>query len=180
VTAEVTPHHLMLTDARAETYDPVFKVNPPLRTAEDVAALRAGLAEGIIDVVATDHAPHAVEDKECEWGYARPGMLGLETALSVVLSVEIFGAPVDWPAIAERMSRVPARIAGLAEHGLDPAPGVPANLTLVDPAATRVIDPGALASASRNTPYAGMTLPGRVVATFLRGRPTVLDGKAQR
>ncbi len=116
-----------------------------------------------------------MEDKECEWAYARPGMLGLETALSVVLSLDV----LDWDGIAERMSRVPARIAGLAEHGQDPAPGVPANLTLVDPAASRVVDPGGLASRSRNTPYAGLTLPGRVVATFLRGRPTVLDGKAQ-
>jgi dihydroorotase len=174
VTAEVTPHHLLLTDARATSYDPVFKVNPPLRTDTDVAALRAALAEGVIDVVATDHAPHAVEDKECEWAYARPGMLGLQTALSVVLSTEA----LDWDGIAERMSRTPARIAGLTGHGRDPAPGVPANLTLVDPAARRTIDPAELASRSRNTPYAGMTLPGRIVATFLRGEPTVLDGKA--
>jgi dihydroorotase len=173
ITAEVTPHHLLLTDTRAESYDPVFKVNPPLRTDADVAAVRAALAEGVIDVVATDHAPHAVEDKECEWGYARPGMLGLETALSVVRSVGL-----SWDDIATRMSRVPARIAGLDGHGLDPAPGVPANLTLVDPAATWTVDPGALASLSRNTPYAGMRLPARVVATFLRGSPTVLDGKA--
>jgi dihydroorotase len=190
VTAEVTPHHLLLTDARVAgdgggnagggapggSYDPVYKVNPPLRTDADVAALRAALAEGVIDVVATDHAPHAVEDKECEWAYARPGMLGLETALSVVLSTEALG----WDGIAERMSRTPARIAGLTGHGRDPAPGVPANLTLVDPAARRVIDPSGLASRSRNTPYAGMTLPGRIVATFLRGEPTVLDGKAVR
>jgi dihydroorotase len=174
VTAEVTPHHLFLTDERAESYDPVFKVNPPLRTAADVAALRQALVDGIIDVVATDHAPHALEDKECEWAYARPGMLGLETALSVLL--EVVGE--RWDLIAERMSRAPARIAGLTEHGRDPAPGVPANLTLVDPAARRTVDPGELASRSRNTPYAGMTLPGRVVATFLRGEPTVLDGKA--
>jgi len=156
VTAEVTPHHLLLTDTRAESYDPVFKVNPPLRPSADVAALRAALAEGVIDVVATDHAPHAVEDKECEWGYARPGMLGLETALSVVRSVGL-----SWDAIATRLSRVPARIGGLTEHGQDPAPGVPANLTLVDPAATWTVDPAALASRSRNTPYAGMTLPAR-------------------
>jgi len=175
VTAEVTPHHLLLTDTRAESYDPVFKVNPPLRPSADVAALRAALAEGVIDVVATDHAPHAVEDKECEWGYARPGMLGLETALSVVRSVGL-----SWDAIATRLSRVPARIGGLTEHGQDPAPGVPANLTLVDPAATWTVDPAALASRSRNTPYAGMMLPARVVATFLRGSPTVLDGKAVR
>jgi dihydroorotase len=176
ITAEVTPHHLLLTDERAESYDPVFKVNPPLRTAADVAALRAGLAEGVIDVVATDHAPHALEDKECEWAYARPGMLGLQTALSIVYSTR----SLDWDGIAQRMSRVPARIAGLAGHGRDPAPGVPANLTLVDPAATWVVEPAELASLSRNTPYAGMELPARVVATFLRGRPTVLDGKAVR
>jgi dihydroorotase len=174
ITAEVTPHHLLLTDARAESYDPVFKVNPPLRTDSDVLALRAALAEGVIDVVATDHAPHAVEDKECEWAYARPGMLGLQTALSIVYSTET----LDWDGIAERMSRVPARIAGLAGHGQDPAPGVPANLTLVDPAGTWVVEPSSLASLSRNTPYAGMELPGRIVATFLRGEPTVLDGKA--
>jgi dihydroorotase len=176
VTAEVCPHHLLLTDARAASYDPVFKVNPPLRTEPDVAALRAALAEGVIDAVATDHAPHAVEDKECEWAYARPGMLGLQTALSIVLSLDL----LDWDTVAERMSRTPARIAGLTEHGRDPAPGVPANLTLVDPAARWTVDPGVLASRSRNTPYAGMTLPGKVVATFLRGEPTVLDGKAVR
>ena len=175
VTAEVTPHHLLLTDERAAGYDPVFKVNPPLRTAADVAALRAGLAEGVIDIVATDHAPHAVEDKECEWPYARPGMLGLQTALPVVLSTMELG----WDGVAERMSRRPARIAGLADHGRDPAPGVPANLTLVDPRARVTVEAGELASISRNTPYAGMTLPGRIVATFHRGVPTVLDGKAQ-
>ncbi|MEE6261836.1 dihydroorotase [Plantactinospora sonchi] len=192
VTAEVTPHHLFFTDevvagrsgltspALANTgsgaagYDPVFKVNPPLRTATDVTALREALVEGIIDIVATDHAPHALEDKECEWAYARPGMLGLETALSVLLSV----VGERWDLIAERMSRTPARIAGLTEHGRDPAPGAHANLTLVDPAARRVVEPGGLASLSRNTPYAGTTLPGRIVATFLRGEPTVLDGKA--
>jgi dihydroorotase len=180
VTAEVTPHHLLLTDERATTYDPVFKVNPPLRTAADAHALRDALVEGVIDVVATDHAPHAVEDKECEWAYARPGMLGLETALSVVLAVLGEDRPAEWDLVAERMSRAPARIAGLAGHGRDPAPGVPANLTLVDPTVRRVIDPGELASRSRNTPYAGLTLPGRVVATFLRGGPTVFDGKAVR
>jgi dihydroorotase len=176
VTAEVCPHHLLLTDELAAGYDPVFKVNPPLRTAADAAALRAALAEGIIDVVATDHAPHAVEDKECEWAYARPGMLGLQTALSIV--VEVLGP--RWDLVAERMSRVPARIAGLTEHGQDLVAGAPANLTLVDPAARWTVDPGELASRSRNTPYAGMTLPARVVATFLRGAPTVLDGKAVR
>lgn len=188
VTAEVCPHHLLLTDDRVCGYDPVFKVNPPLRTAADVTALRAALAEGVLDAVATDHAPHAVEDKECEWAYARPGMLGLETALSVVLQAMGGAAPArggpagwpDWDLVAERMSRTPARIAGLADHGRDPAPGVPANLTLVDPAARWRVEPAALASRSRNTPYAGMVLPGRVVATFLRGQATVLDGKAAR
>jgi len=178
VTAEVTPHHLSLTDELVEGYDPVYKVNPPLRTEADVAALRAALVEGVIDAVATDHAPHAVQDKECEWAYARPGMLGLETALSIVI-----GALLDelgWDGVAERMSRAPARIAGLADHGHDPAPGRPANLTLVDPDAEWTVDPAALASRSRNTPYAGMRLRGRVVATFLYGRPTVLDGKAAR
>jgi dihydroorotase len=177
ITAEVTPHHLLLTDGRAESYDPVFKVNPPLRTDTDVRALRAALAEGVIDAVATDHAPHTIEDKECEWAYARPGMLGLETALSIVLEVAGTEAAPDWDLIAERMSRTPARIAGLADHGRDPAVGVPASLCLVDPAARWRVEPGLLASRSRNTPYAGLTLPGRVVATFLRGRPTVLDGK---
>ncbi|MFY1632537.1 dihydroorotase [Solwaraspora sp. WMMB335] len=183
ITAEVTPHHLLLTHEAPASYDPVFKVNPPLRTGEDVAALRAALAEGVIDVVATDHAPHAVEDKECEWAYARPGMLGLETALSVVLLTTALhgtdGAP-DWDLIAERMSRAPARIAGLSAHGHTPAPGAPANLTLVDPTASRTVDPGELASRSRNTPYAHMVLPGQVIATFLHGVPTVLDGKALR
>ncbi len=176
VTAEVTPHHLLLTDELAASYDPVYKVNPPLRTAADVRALRQALVDGVIDIVATDHAPHAVEDKECEWAYARPGMVGLETALSVVLSV----LGEQWELIAERMSRAPARIAGLTGHGTDLPAGTPANLTLVDPSARRVVDPAELASRSRNTPYAGTTLPGRIVATFLRGEPTVLDGKAVR
>jgi dihydroorotase len=177
VTAEVTPHHLMLTDERAVGYDPVFKVNPPLRESSDVLALRAALIEGVIDVVATDHAPHTVEDKECEWDYARPGMLGLQTALSIVVDVAL--EQLGWDGIAERMSRAPARIAGLTDHGRDPAPGVPANLTLVDPTVRWTVDPAQLASRSRNTPFAGMTLPGRIVATFLHGQATVLDGKAQ-
>ncbi len=178
VTAEVTPHHLLLTDDWASGYDPVFKVNPPLRTDADVAALRDALVEGVIDVVATDHAPHAVQDKECEWPYARPGMLGLETALSIV--VDTLLERLGWAGIADRMSTAPARIAGLAEHGQGIEPDRPANLTLVDPEARWTVDPASLASRSRNTPFAGMALPGRVVATFLRGEPTVLDGKAVR
>ncbi|WP_144128169.1 dihydroorotase [Catellatospora sichuanensis] len=176
VTAEVTPHHLLLTHEKAESYDPVYKVNPPLRTDADVEALREGLRDGTIDIVATDHAPHAAEDKECEWAYARPGMLGLETALPIVL--DVLGE--DWPLIAERMSYAPARIAGLDGHGNALVAGAPANLTLVDPTVRWDVDPTGLASLSHNTPYAGMTVPGRIVATFLRGVPTVLDGKVQK
>ncbi len=173
VTAEVTPHHLLLTDSLAGTYDPIYKVNPPLRTAADVEALRDGLADGTIDAVATDHAPHPLEDKETEWGCAAFGMLGLETALSVVVAAMVETGRLDWAGVADRMSTRPARIGGLVDHGL----GNPANLTLVDPAARWTVDPHALASRSRNTPYAGMSLPAKVVATFLHGRPTVLDGK---
>ncbi len=180
VTAEVTPHHLLLTDDLATGYDPVFKVNPPLRTEADVAALRAGLADGTIDCVATDHAPHAAEDKETEWGAARPGMLGLETALSVVVEAMLHTGLLDWRGVAARMSTVPARIGGLDGHGATIEEGAPANLVLIDPDARWVVDPGMLASRSRNTPYAGRELPARVVATFLRGEPTVLDGKAVR
>ncbi|TKJ33781.1 dihydroorotase [Blastococcus sp. CCUG 61487] len=185
VTAEVTPHHLLLTDACAESYDPVFKVNPPLRTDADVEALRAGLADGTIDAVGTDHAPHAVEDKESEWASARPGMLGLEQALSVVIETMVEPGRLDWAGVADRMSVRPAAIGrldglGIRSQGRPLAVGEPANLVLVDPAARSVVDPAALASRSRNSPYAGRELPGRVVATFLRGVPTVLDGKAQK
>jgi dihydroorotase len=180
VTAEVTPHHLLLTDACAESYDPVFKVNPPLRTAADVEAVVSGLADGTIDAVATDHAPHAVEDKECEWAMARPGMLGLEQALSVVVQTMVETGLLDWRGVADRMSVRPAAIGRLPGHGRPLSPGEPANLVLLDPAARSVVDAAALASRSRNTPYAGRELPGRVVATFLRGTATVLDGKAVR
>jgi dihydroorotase len=176
VTAEVTPHHLLLTDELAATYDPIYKVNPPLRTAADVAALRAGLADGVIDCVATDHAPHALEDKETEWPAAAFGMLGLQTALSVVAATMVDTGLLDWAAVADRMSVRPARIGRLSAQGCEIAVGAPANLTLVDPAARWVVDPARLASRSRNTPYAGRELPVRVVATFLRGRATVLDG----
>jgi dihydroorotase len=185
VTAEVTPHHLLLTDECAESYDPVFKVNPPLRTAADVEALRAGLADGTIDAVATDHAPHAVEDKESEWAAARPGMLGLEQALSVVIETMVDTGLLDWAGVADRMSVRPAVIGrlsalGPASHGRPLAPGEPANLVLLDPTARAVVDPAGLARRSHNSPYAGRELPGRVVTTFLRGVPTVLDGKATR
>ncbi len=176
VTAEVTPHHLLLTDELAATYDPLYKVNPPLRSAADVEALRAGLADGTIDVVATDHAPHPHEDKDCEWAAAASGMLGLETALSVVQETMVDTGLLDWAGVADRMSVAPARIGRVAHHGGLLTAGQPANLVLLDPAASRVVDPTGTASLSRNNPYAGRKLPGRVVATFLRGRPTVLDG----
>jgi dihydroorotase len=176
VTAEVTPHHLVLTDDLAEAYDPVYKVNPPLRTAADVEALRAGLADGTIDCVATDHAPHAVEDKETEWGAAAPGMLGLQTALSVVVETMVAPGRLSWREVAERMSSAPARIGGLTGHGRPIAVGEPANLVLVDPNANWTVDPSALASKSRNTPFAGRILPAVVVLTLLRGRVTARNG----
>jgi dihydroorotase len=176
VSAEVTPHHLALTDELAESYDPVFKVNPPLRTAEDVEALRDALADGTIDCVATDHAPHTAEDKETEWGAALPGMLGLQTALSVVTETMVLTGRLDWRGVAARMSEAPARIGSLAEQGRPIAVGEPANLVLVDSDAYWTVEPAALASKSRNTPFAGRSVPGRVRATFLRGRATTRDG----
>ncbi|GAA0358900.1 dihydroorotase [Microbispora corallina] len=182
VTAEVTPHHLLLTDSCAERsplgpYNPIYKVNPPLRTAEDVRALREALADGTIDCVATDHAPHPVEDKETEWAAAAMGMIGLETALSVVQEAMVDTGLLDWAGVADRMSARPATIGRLPGHGRPIEPGAPANITLYDPSVRLPVDPSSMASRSRNTPYEGMALPGRVVATFLRGRPTVLEGK---
>ena len=172
VTAEVTPHHLVLTDELAATYDPVYKVNPPLRTAADVAALRAGLADGTIDCVATDHAPHALEDKETEWGAALPGMTGLETALGVVAETMVLPGRLSWRGVADRMSERPAAIGRLSGHGRPLAVGEPANLCLIDTDAAWTVDPARMATRSRNTPFAGRTLPVRVAATFLRGERT--------
>jgi dihydroorotase len=186
VTAEVTPHHLLLTDELVAGYDPVYKVNPPLRTQADVDALRAGLADGTLDCVATDHAPHPVEDKETEWQAATSGMTGLETALRVVHAAMVTTGLLDWVGVADRMSVRPALIGrltgdgGAPAHGRDLAPGAPANVVIYDPQARSVVDPARQASRSRNTPFAGMELPGQVVATFLRGEPTVLDGKLTR
>jgi dihydroorotase len=177
VTAEVTPHHLLLTDDCAHGYDATYKVNPPLRTQADVDALREGLADGTIDCVATDHAPHALEDKEVEWGAALPGMTGLETALSVVAATMVEPGALTWRQVAARMSETPARIGRLQGHGRPLAEGEPANVVLVDPAARWVVDAAQSASRSRNTPFAGRELPARIRATFLRGTPTVLDGK---
>jgi dihydroorotase len=177
VTAEVTPHHLLLTDDLVAGYDPVYKVNPPLRTPADVAALREALADGTIDCVATDHAPHPVEDKETEWAVAAHGMTGLETALRVVQDAVVDTGLLGWAQVADRMSARPAAIGRLAGQGQPLAPGSPANLVLYDPAVRAAVDPATHASRSRNSPFAGMVLPGQVVATFLRGRPTVLAGK---
>src|SRR5579883_2947006 len=177
VTAEVTPHHLLLTEELLRGYDPVYKVNPPLRTAADVEAVRAGLADGTIDAVATDHAPHPVEAKDCEWAVAAMGMLGLQTALSVVALAMVETGLLDWAGVADRMSIRPARIGRLTTHGRPIAVGSPANLTLIDPTARWVVEPSVLVSKSRNTPFLGKELPVRVVHTFLHGTPTVLDGK---
>ncbi|MGW7455472.1 dihydroorotase [Streptomyces sp. NPDC054787] len=177
VTAEVTPHHLLLTDELVRSYNAVYKVNPPLRTERDVMALREALADGTIDIVATDHAPHPHEDKDCEWAAAAMGMVGLETALSVVQQTMVETGLLDWAGVAERMSFAPARIGGLDNHGRAVSAGEPANLTLVDTSYRGVVDPAHFASRSRNTPYEGRELPGRVTHTFLRGRATVVDGK---
>ncbi|MEV6678358.1 dihydroorotase [Streptomyces erythrochromogenes] len=176
VTAEVTPHHLLLTDELVRSYNAVYKVNPPLRTERDVTALREALADGTIDIVATDHAPHPHEDKDCEWAAAAMGMVGLETALSVVQQTMVETGLLDWAGVAERMSFAPARIGGLENHGRPVSAGEPANLTLVDTSYRGVVDPAHFASRSRNTPYEGRELPGRVTYTFLRGRATVVDG----
>ena len=176
VTAEVTPHHLSLTHEEARSYDPRFKVNPPLRTSEDVQALRDALADGTIDIVATDHAPHAIEDKDCEWASAAFGMVGLETAVGVIQQVMVDTGRMTWRDVARVMSEVPARIGSVDHvHGRPLRAGESATFTLIDPQAAYVVDPADLASRSRNTPYAGRTLPGRAVATFLRGTPTYLD-----
>ena len=177
VTAEVTPHHLLLTDELARSYDPRYKVNPPLRRDEDVQALRKGLADGTIDAVATDHAPHPLEDKECEWSSAAFGMIGLQSALSVVQTAMIETGLMTWAEVSDRMSTRPARIGSLRDHGRPIAVGEPAHVVLLDPRGKSVFTLEGNASKSRNSPFLGMELHGRIEATFLRGRATVLDGK---
>ncbi|HSU45451.1 MAG TPA: dihydroorotase [Arthrobacter sp.] len=176
VTAEVTPHHLLLTDDLVRSYDPVFKVNPPLRTDADVQALRAGLADGTIDVVGTDHAPHPSEHKECEWAQAAMGMTGLETALSVVQHAMIETGLMTWADFARVTSTTAAKIGRLGDQGRPIEAGEPANIILVDPAARWTVDPFKMATMGRNSPFKGRELPGKVVATFFKGHPTVLDG----
>ncbi|MGA0064257.1 MAG: dihydroorotase [Ilumatobacteraceae bacterium] len=177
ITAEVTPHHLSLDENRLASFDPVFKVNPPLRSAADIAALREGVRDGTIDALATDHAPHPRRDKELALDQAPPGMLGLETALGVALTV----LDIDIAHVVRLMSVNPARIAGIDDrHGRPVAAGSPANLVVFDPQATWQVVPEALASKSRNTPYVGMTLRGKVRHTLFNGSFTVRDGEAQR
>ncbi|HLN41332.1 MAG TPA: dihydroorotase [Acidimicrobiales bacterium] len=205
VTAEVTPHHLTLTHAELAGYDPVFKVNPPLRVQADVAALRAACGDGTLDAVATDHAPHAPERKDDTLDAAPPGMLGLQTALPVVLgalcgsagngaggdgggrhAAPRHGAPaMTRAAVLGLLSWRPARIAGLArdqggDQGGPIEPGAPGNICVIDPAATWEVDPVRLASRSRNTPWAGRAMTGQVRHTLFRGEPVVVDAEAQR
>jgi dihydroorotase len=177
VTAEVAPHHLLLTEDLVASYDPIYKVNPPLRRIEDVMALRAAVADGTIDIIATDHAPHPHEDKDCEWAAAAMGMLGLETALSIALLTLVEPGLLTWRQLADRMSITPAKIGRVADQGRELAVGEPANITVVDPRVRIVVEPTNLASKSRNTPYAGMELPGQVMHVFYAGRCTVRGGE---
>jgi dihydroorotase len=177
VTAEVTPHHLLLTDDLVENYDPIYKVNPPLRTQKDVMALREGLAEGVIDIVATDHAPHPAEDKDCEWQAAAFGMVGLETSLSVVIKTMIESELMSWNDLVDRMSVKPAQIAGYEKQGQVISKLSPANLILIDPAASWQVERGALKSKSKNTPFDQMTLPGVVSDVIYNGKLVVSSGK---
>ncbi|MEQ1737085.1 MAG: dihydroorotase, partial [Rhodoglobus sp.] len=177
VTAEVTPHHLLLTEELARGYDSRFKVNPPLRRDEDVTSLRSALADGTIDVVATDHAPHPVEAKDCAWDEAANGMVGLESALSVVQAAMVDTGLLDWSGVARVMSTTPAVIGMLDGYQAPFALGSPANFTLYDPAASRSFSTAQLRGKGVNSPSLGRTLPGRVIATVHDGRLTVVDGE---
>ena len=176
VTAEVTPHHLLLTDDLVENYDPIYKVNPPLRTQKDVMALREGLAEGIIDIVATDHAPHPAEDKDCEWQAAAFGMVGLETAFSVVVKTMIDTKLMSWTDLVDRMSIKPAQIAGYKQQGQTIAENSPANLILVDTAGSWQVERKNLKSKSKNTPFEGMNLPGVISDVIYNGKLVLSNG----
>ena len=175
VTAEVTPHHLLLSDELVESYDPKFKVNPPLRSNEDIAALRMGLADGTIDIVATDHAPHPAEDKECEWAGAANGMIGLETALSVVQKTMVDTGLLNWSQVAERMSLTPAKIGRATGQGISLAVGAPANICIYDPSKNKVVVAREQISKSKNTPFEGIDLPGQVRHVFFQGKPTMIS-----
>ncbi|CAB5239712.1 unannotated protein [freshwater metagenome] len=177
VTAEVTPHHLLLTDELARSYDPIFKVNPPLRTEKDIMALREALCDGTIDIVATDHAPHPAESKECEWQEAAFGMLGLETALSIVQKTMVDSGLMNWVDVQNRLSIQPAAIARYQSQGLEVRVGNRANLTVINPGKSWKVDRDLVASRSRNTPFHSMDLPGVVTETFFNGRATLLRGE---
>jgi len=176
VTAEVTPHHLLLTHDLASSYDPVYKVNPPLRTESDVHALREALADGTIDIVATDHAPHPTESKECEWQEAAFGMLGLETALSIVQKTMVDTGLMNWNQVSDRMSITPARIGGYENHGQPIAVGSIANLVVINPTQKWTVDRDLVLSKSSNTPYHGHELPGVITHTFFKGYATYNQG----
>uniref|UniRef100_UPI0025C63441 amidohydrolase family protein n=1 Tax=Herbiconiux sp. TaxID=1871186 RepID=UPI0025C63441 len=176
VTAEATPHHLLLTEELIRSYDARYKVNPPLRRDEDVRALRQGVADGTIDCIATDHAPHPRESKECEWDAAAFGMVGLESALPVVQTALVDTGLLDWAGVARVLSTAPARIGRLDDHSHSFEDGAPANLTLVDPSASSSFALDRLHGRSTNTPYEGVTLSGSVRWTFHHGYPTLRDG----
>ena len=178
VTAEATPHHFTLTDAALEGYDPHAKVNPPLRTEHDRQAIVEGLADGTIDAIASDHAPHAVEEKDCEITLAPFGLVGLETALALTLTELVHPGHLSLPQAIDRLSRAPAAILGLSGHGGPLSAGAPANVVVFDPEASWTVDPAAFRSKGRNTPFGGRALRGSVVHTFLRGRRTVAEGSA--
>ena len=181
VTAEATPHHFTLTHAEVASYDPVFKVNPPLRTDADVAAVRQGLADGTIDAIATDHAPHTVDAKEVPFDAAPCGMLGLETALALGITELVEPGIVSMQELLALLSWNPARIAGIDDvQGRDVAPGEPAHLVVFDPTLEWTVDPAQFASKSDNTPYRGRVVHGKVRHTLLCGVPTVADGRACR
>ncbi|GAB2509943.1 Dihydroorotase [Corynebacterium atrinae] len=178
LTAEVTPHHLLLTDEKLNTYDGNFRVNPPLREEHDTLALRQALLDGVIDCVATDHAPHGSEEKCCEFEHARPGMLGLETSLAIIAEIFVRSGLADWRWVAKVMSERPAEIVRLPGHGRPIAVGEPANLTIIDPGASWTARGAEMASKSENTPYEGMDFGAKVTTTVLRGRLTCVDGVA--
>ena len=177
VTAEATPHHFTLTDEALAGFDPAAKVNPPLRTESDRRAIIIGLGDGTIDAIATDHAPHAPEEKDVEFEYAPPGLVGLETALALGLSELVEPGHLPLPLLLDLMSRAPARILGLEGHGGPLEAGVPANIFVFDPGAAWTIDPGRFHSKSRNTPFGGRRVTGRVLWTFFEGRVTARDGE---
>jgi dihydroorotase len=178
VTAEVTPHHLILTEDLVSEYNPVYKVNPPLRSSEDVQALREAVADGTIDIIATDHAPHTPDSKDCEWGEAAFGMIGLESAAAIAKTTLIDTGLIGWERLEELLSKNPAKISGLSDQGQALVVGSQANIVFFDPRTTYTVDP-LTESKSSNNPYVGMTLSGTVVHTMYKGTLTVKDTKIQ-